>query len=155
MILSKKEIRKIEEKLNKTYGCKLNLSGFVVLITSKEKKIWIASKDVFKKDLKKLRINSIGLYFGRFDKNKIRLSIEGAQIVGKDAKRNVCEIEDFWSFIRGFDVKPKKKIKCSDEYVIVKYKGDVLGIGKLKNDTLKNILPKSRRIISLAPVAQR
>ena len=93
----------------------------------------------------------MGLYIGRNDRGKIRLSVEGAQIVGKSAQKNICEIDDVWNFLRGFDVSPTKMIKCDDnEYVLVKYKTDIIGVAKLEGGTLKNILPKARKITSLS-----
>ncbi|MCD6576288.1 MAG: hypothetical protein J7K73_03965 [Nanoarchaeota archaeon] len=149
-VLNKKEIKEIVEKLNYTYNSKVDFSEFVVLTTGKENKIWLASRKIFDINLSELKINSIGLYFGRDDRGKIRLSVEGAQIVGKTAKKNICEIEDVWNFLRGFDVTPTKMTGCEDgNYVLVKYKNDVLGVAKLQDGILKNVLPKARKITSL------
>ena len=150
-VLNKKEIRGIAEKINSAYDSNVDFSEFVVLITSKENKIWLASRKAFEINLEELKINSIGLYFGREDKGKIRLSIEGAQIVGKTAKKNICEIENVWDFLRGFDVTPTKKIDCKEnQYVLVKYKEDTLGVAKLQDGVLKSVLPKARKITSLS-----
>ncbi len=148
-ILNKKEIQKIENKINKIYNSKINLTDFVVLEKPYKKEFWLSSKNIFKLDLKKFNINSIGMYFGRIDKN-MKLSVEGSQIVGKTAKKNICEIENIWDFIRGFKVNPTKKIKCDEkQYVIVKYKDKIVGSAKLKNNKLESILPKNRKIKSL------
>ena len=122
-ILNSKEIKEIEKDLNEIHNSKFKMTDFAVLSTSKENKIWLASKDIFKLKLDELRINSMGVYFGRIDKGKLRMSVEGAQFIAKTAKKNICEIDDFWNFMRGFDVKPTKEINCDEnEYVIVKYK---------------------------------
>lgn len=148
-ILNKKEVKKIENKICSIYNSDLNLSKFVVLEKPYKKEIWLSSKDIFKIDLKKLNINSLGIYFGRVDK-KIKLSIEGSQLVGETAKKNLCEIENVWDFIRGFKVKPTKKIKCNEnQYVIVKCGNNIVGSAKLKDNQLESILPKNRKIKSL------
>ncbi len=149
-ILSKKEAKEIEKNLVETYDCEIDLTKFVILSTSKENKIWLASREIFDMNLEELKISSIGMYFGRMDKGKLRLSVEGAQIIGKTSKKNICEIKEVWDFLRGFDIKPHKLIKCEEnQYVIVKNETDVLGVAKLQNEILKNVLPKSRKITSL------
>ena len=149
-VLNKKEIKEIAEKLNSIYSSKVDFNEFVVLMTGRENKIWLASRKIFEINLEELKINSIGLYFGREDNGKFRLSVEGAQIVGKTAKKNICEIKNVWDFLRGFDVAPTKMINCEEnQYVIVKYKNDILGVAKLQDGILKNILPKARKITSL------
>ena len=146
-ILNKKEIREIERIVLDSYGVEISLNNFAVLITGKENKIWLATKEIFEIDLDELRIQAIGLYFGRIDKGKLRLSVEGAQMIGEKAKKNVCEINDVKSFLSGFDVKPSKVINCEERaFVIVKNNNDILGIAKYENGLLKNVLPKSRRI---------
>jgi NOL1/NOP2/fmu family ribosome biogenesis protein len=152
-VLSKKEIREIDVLLRECYNVEI-LKEFVVLKTSKENKIWITNKDVFELDIEKLRANSIGLYFGRVDNNRLRLSVEGAQIVGPHANKNIAELDEksIWDFVRGFDVKPARFDECSEgAYVLIKFKNNWLGIGKLENGTIKSVLPKSRKIISLNP----
>jgi NOL1/NOP2/fmu family ribosome biogenesis protein len=149
-ILNKKEAAEIASKINEIYDSNINFDNFVVLLTGRENKIWLASRKIFEIKLENLKINSIGLYFGREDRGKFRLSVEGAQMIGKTAKKNICEIEDVWNFLRGFDVKPTKEVNCNEnEYVLVKYKEDILGIAKLQDGMLKSVLPKARKITSL------
>ncbi len=148
-ILNKKEIKKIENKIYSIYNSDLKLSKFAVMEKQYKKEIWLSSKNIFKLDLKKFNISSLGMYLGRFDKN-IKLGVEGSQLVGEKAKKNVCEVEDVWNFIRGFKIKPTKKIKCDEnQYVIVKYEDNIIGSAKLKNNQLESILPKNRKIKSL------
>ena len=148
-ILNKKEVKKIENKINGIYNSDLSLSKSVVLEKPYKKEIWISSKDIFKTNLNNLNIFSIGMYLGRIEKH-VKLSVEGSQLVGATAKKNVCEIENVWDFIRGFKIEPTKKIKCDEnQYVIVRYNENVVGSAKLKNNQLESILPKNRKIKSL------
>jgi NOL1/NOP2/fmu family ribosome biogenesis protein len=151
-ILSRKETEEIEERIRNTYGTEDCLKEFVVLQTGKEEKIWLASRKIFELNLEVLRINSIGLYFGRVDCGKLRLSVEGAGIVGPKAKKNIAEIDDtaIWDFLRGFDVKPSKLNEAEEgRYVLVKHKDHFIGVAKLENGMLISVLPKSRKLISL------
>ena len=92
-ILSRKETEEIEERIQDVYGTEDCLKEFVVLITGKEDKIWLASRKIFELNLEALRIDSIGLYFGRVDCGRLRLSVEGAGIVGPKAKKNIGQMD--------------------------------------------------------------
>ena len=150
-ILNKKEIKEIESKIEEIYDAKNSLEGFTIMTTGKKEKIWITNRDVFKIDLEKLRINSIGLYFGRIDSGKIKLSVEGSIIVGAKAKNGIIKIneEQLWDFIRGFDINLLNPGENKRDYVLVKYEKNWIGIGKIDDGILKNALPKSRKIQSL------
>jgi len=148
-ILNEEEIKQIEKIIEKNYGAKIVLSKFSVLKTAEEK-IWIASKDCLKFLSDKLKINLIGLNFGKLKRNdKINLTIEGSQIVGKDVVKNVVYLSEITAekFLKGSDVKPEKEIDCEyHNFVIVKFNEEILGSSLLTEEKLKNLLPKSRRI---------
>ncbi|MDD5181765.1 MAG: hypothetical protein PHC66_01180 [Candidatus Nanoarchaeia archaeon] len=150
-ILNRREVEVFEAKIENIYGAKESLREFTVLLSGKEDKIWIANKELYQIPLEKLRVNSVGLYFGRIDGGKLRLSVEGAGIIGLKAEKNVVELDEahLWDFLRGFDIELKEKVPETKEYVLVKHKNDFLGIAKLEGNTLKNALPKSRKIVSL------
>jgi NOL1/NOP2/fmu family ribosome biogenesis protein len=147
--LKESEVENIESLIEKNYKTKIDLKQFLVFC-SKEK-IWIVSKDILKLNLKKLKINSLGLYIGKLKRNnKIHLSLEGSQIVGKNANKNIVILDeaDAKKFMQGFDIKPKKEINCEyHNFVIVKFGDEILGSGLLTEEKLKNLIPKSRRII--------
>jgi len=146
----KKEIEKLEERIRKNYGADISLKGLLVFRTS-EDKIWIASKNVAKIDFSKLRINAIGLYIGKIKKGgKFRPSIEFAQVIGRNAKKNVVMVdeEDMEKFIRGSDIEFKKGIRCEERnFVLVKYREYVIGVGRLFDGRVENLVPKSRKIV--------
>jgi NOL1/NOP2/fmu family ribosome biogenesis protein len=141
----------LERIIEKNYGVKIDLSNFFIFQT-KDEKVWLASKSILSLDIRKLTVNSIGLNFGKIKRNeKIHLTIEGSQIVGKNATKNIVLLDDNEAkkFMQGFDVKPKEKIDCEyHNFVIVKYNDFILGSSLLIGDYLKNMLPKSRRILS-------
>lgn len=151
-ILNTREKETFEIKIENAYGAKESLKEFTVLLSGKDDKIWIANKELFQIPLEKLRINSVGLYFGRVDIGKLRLSVEAAGLIGPKATKNVVELKDeqLWDFLRGFDVELKENVPETKEYVLVKHKNDFLGIAKLDGNTLKNAMPKSRKITSLS-----
>lgn len=145
-ILNKKESSRILDRIKEQFGIKeLKLDyGF---IESKEK-IYIISKSLGKIDYKQLRINNIGLYFCSLEKNGIRLSIEGSQLIGKKATRNVIDIMDeelvYW--MNGESLVRKNVFG----YVLIKHNNDFLGCGYAKDGLIINYIPKERRIKELA-----
>lgn len=148
-ILNSREKAEIEKMLKNVYGCEDVFSGYVVLL-DESKEIWLTNKEIFDIDLKKLRVRSIGLYFGRIENEKVRLSVEASQMVAKSAKKNIAEIKEAWDFLRGFDVTAADFAGCKEgEYVLVGCNEDILGVAKLEAGILKNVLPKTRKITSL------
>jgi NOL1/NOP2/fmu family ribosome biogenesis protein len=149
IFLTKDEVKEIERIVEKNYGAKFSLKEFAVA-KGKEEKIWISSKEIFDFNLSKLNVNSFGLNFGKLKRNdKIHLTIEGSQMVGKLATKNlvVLDEENAIKFMQGLDVKPKEEVNCEyHNFVIVKYKDKILGSSLLTEQGLKNMTPKSRRI---------
>lgn len=151
-ILNAKEKRNLDEKLEEKYGVRV-LEDFVVLKTGRRKKLWVTNREVFKIPFSEVKVNSMGLYFGRITDRGIKPSIEGSQIIGETAEKNVVEVGEkgMWNFVRGFKVKKfEEKYKCEEgSYVIVKHKEDILGMAKLVSDGLKSVIPKGRKITSI------
>ncbi|MHA1208383.1 MAG: methyltransferase RsmF C-terminal domain-like protein [Candidatus Freyarchaeota archaeon] len=87
-----------------------------------------------------------GVYFGRLEKDGLRLTIEGAQLIGETAKKNVIELDydEAVKWMRGEDFQLESEYQG---YVVLKWKNYFLGCGKLKNGVVKNFVPKDRRII--------
>jgi len=142
-ILNKKEIKGILALIKKQWDAKIDLD--YAFLQDKENKIYIINKDFAKIQLDKLRINNIGLYFGQIRNNELRLSIEGSQLIGKEAKNNVLEItkEQSRDWLRGEDLEIEQKIKG---FVLLKHNNDFFGTGKVKDNKILNFVPKGRRI---------
>ena len=150
-ILDKREVKKLQEILDKNYKSGFELKDFGVMLGSEER-IWLAARGVFSFDFSKLPVNSIGMNFGKLKRNgKLRLTIEGSQLVGRTAERNVAIISDSdaESFLRGEDVDILQAIGCEEHtFVILKTEsGVILGSALFAEGKMKNLLPKSRRII--------
>jgi NOL1/NOP2/fmu family ribosome biogenesis protein len=149
-ILGKKEIESIERTVEKNYGAEIDLKQFLVLETFEEK-IWLVTKYLLNLDFNRLQINSVGMNFGKLKRNdKINLTVEGSQIVGPKATKNTCILneENAKKFMQGSDVKPDGDINCEyHNFSIIKFGEDILGSSLLNEEGIKNLLPKSRRII--------
>ena len=143
-ILNSKEIREIYELIEEQWGAKIKLDyGFLM---NPKKRVFVVSKDISRIETLKLRINSAGMYFCEFDKLGIRLSIEGSQIVGPKATKNVVELDEDETkkWFKGEDL--EKECKDCSGFVILQNKNDFFGTGKYKNGKILNYVGKSRRV---------
>lgn len=142
-ILNKKESEKIFIQIKEHYGIS-DLSFNYGMLKNKDGKIFLVSKDIDKIELSKLRINELGLYIAKLD-NGIRLTIEGSQIFGRYATKNVYDVneEDAYSWLKGNDIACSKEF---NDFVIIKYQDNYLGAGRWKDKKILNYIPKERRI---------
>ena len=143
-ILNSKEIKKIYKLIENHWGAKVKLNyGF---LKNNKNRIFIISKDISRIDISKLRLNSIGMYFCEIDNKGIRLSIEGSQIIGPKATKNIVELseEETRKWFKGEDIE-KECNNCND-FVILKRKNDFLGNGKYATGRILNYVGKTRRV---------
>ena len=145
-ILRGKGTRELLKEMKNHYD--IDVKPDVVFVSSGKGKIWIINKNINKIETSKLNIERYGTYVMFSDKYGIRFTIEGSQIFGKFAKKNVFEIgkKQVQNWIRGFDLEIKTE---TNRYVIIKCGNDYLGCGKGAIDRIQNYIPKSRRIIKL------
>ncbi len=143
-ILNSKEIKEVYELIEKQWGAKIKL-GYGFLKNNKNR-VFVVSKDISKIEMSKLRLNSVGMYFCEIDHIGIRLSIEGSQIVGPKATKNIAELdeEETKKWFKGEDLEKD----CSDckGFVILKNNKDFLGNGKYSNGKILNYVGKTRRV---------
>lgn len=144
-ILNSKKVKEIHEKLKKQFGFDKKLD--YAFLKSNKGKIYIVTKDIANVDYENLRIDSMGNYFAAEEKNEIRLSIEGSQVIGPDAKENVLELnrEQFVQWFKGEDLEISNEI---NGFQIIKHNKDFIGTGRAGAGKLRNFIPKTRRITS-------
>lgn len=143
-ILNKKEVKNILNLLDKQFGFKDKLD--YVFLQHENGKLYVANRDIFDIDFKKIRINNIGSYFGQVRGNELRLSIEGSQLIGSYAKKNVIELNDKEKegWMKGIDISYSEELSG---FVLLKHRNDFLGCGKIVNNKLLNYIPKTRRLM--------
>jgi NOL1/NOP2/fmu family ribosome biogenesis protein len=144
-ILNSKQLKLIKQIVKKQFDCDYAFDYMVM--QNPDQKIYLMNKEYKNIDDSKLKINSLGMYFGQVKNGELRLTIEGSQILGQLAKKNVIEINDgllkLW--IRGHDIEVDNP---ENGFFIVKHKNDYIGSGKLKQGVLLNFISKIRRIYS-------
>ena len=146
-ILNSREIKEIYKLIEEHWGAKVKL-GYGFLKNNKNR-VFVISKDISKIDISKLRLNSIGMYFCETNNLGIRLSIEGSQIIGPKATKNVVGLneEETKKWFKGEDL--EKECKDCSGFVILKHKNDFLGNGKYANGRILNYVGKTRRISAI------
>ena len=146
-ILNSRETKEIYRLIEGQWGAKLKLD-YAFLKNSKSR-IFIVNKDISKIDFSKLRINSAGMYFCEVDELGIRLSIEGSQVVGEKATKNIAEITEDQAkqWLKGEDLEIKGSysgfviLKCNNNN-----NNDFLGTGRYRNGKILNYVNKGRRV---------
>lgn len=143
-VMNKKQAKEVLGLIKKQWGCDSKLD--YVFLLSEKNRIYLISRDISKIDLAKLRINNVGLYFGEITYEGLRLGIEGAQLIGRSAKKNIVELDEKEKigWLKGNDL--TKELDISG-FVIIKHKKDFLGTGKYRDGKILNYVPKARRLI--------
>jgi len=144
-ILNTKEIKKILKLIENQWNAKLTLK--YAFLQNNKNRIFIVNKDLEKIDMSKLRINSIGMYFCEINDQDIRVSIEGSQLIGPTATKNIVDIseEQAKQWLHGEDLEIKGNFSG---FVIIKHNNNYLGSGKYKDGRILNYISKARRISS-------
>ncbi|MDP3027515.1 MAG: hypothetical protein Q8N63_07455 [Nanoarchaeota archaeon] len=144
-IIYSSEKKKILEKLNEQYGIsKLPY----LLLKFGEDKIRIYSGSLSNEELNtlaaNLRIENIGLYFAKQEKDGIRLTLDGIQVLKEQITKNIFELTDKQAeeWLRGFDL----DVKTGRGFKILKNNNEFLGCGKSTGDRIANFVPKERRV---------
>lgn len=141
-----KEKKQVLSLIKEQWGADFKAKDLAFLRSEKDR-IYAVHKDVDKIDLSLYRINTVGMYFAEHKKGEFRLSIEGSQLLGPLAKKNVVELDDEEkvAWLRGEDL--HKEGEWSG-FVIMKHNDDFLGTGKYTADgRILNFVPKTRRLI--------
>jgi len=146
--MSETEKKEIEKIVEKNYGSKIDLSSFDCYI-NKRNEIYLVSKSV---DERLITVASYaGMYFGRLKRNnKIQLSVEGSQIIGKFANKNIAIVDDenISRYMEGLTCDWVELINCEiNNFVLIKNGNDFFGTGILRKDKIESLVPKARRIM--------
>ena len=141
--LKSKEIKQILKLLDEKWGFASELNYDFLM--NPEGDLFIINKDIEKIEFENLKINNLGMYFGEYKNNDIRPSIEGSQIIGKEATKGIIELDDEQTrkYMKGESLDMEKE---DSAFLIIKNKENFFGSSKIKNKKLLNFFPKTRRI---------
>jgi NOL1/NOP2/fmu family ribosome biogenesis protein len=145
--INSKELKIFLIRLEEQFG--LSDTKFLkkyVFLKNVKKKVFITTKSEKDTKLRIPRAEKAGIYFGRINKDdSIRLSLEGTQLIGGLATKNIFELDhnQAENWLKGFDFEIPK---LDDGYYLLRYKEDFLGCGLIRSNKLHNFLPKTRRL---------
>ena len=143
--MKSKEVKRLISSIEEDYSCTLDLdpSDYVFMMNDKDK-IYYANKEVFSLDIKSY---AMGIYFGTITKSGIRPSMELAQLIIKNAKKNIVSIdeEQAKAWMKGEDLSIEL-LGVESGLVIIKFGVNALSSSLYKDGYLLNYVPKQRRI---------
>ncbi|MEA3515127.1 MAG: hypothetical protein U9R34_06615 [Nanoarchaeota archaeon] len=148
-VLRRKEVKVLLLKLKEQWGFEGELD--YVFLKGKEDKIFIATRDITKIEWDNIRINSSGIYIAKETNGQVRLSIEGSQLIGPHATKNVIEISEKLArlWMKGYNIPfDEEKGEELKGFQIMKCKDDFMATGIFKENRMLNFVPKNRRISS-------
>ncbi|MBI2565370.1 hypothetical protein HYV79_05320 [Candidatus Woesearchaeota archaeon] len=146
IFLKSKEKKEVIKKIKDQWSvdCSQWLKKYAFLKNEKDK-LFLINSNIAGIQFEELRISTLGLYVAELKNNQIRLSIEGSQLIGPDAKKNILEINDEqekkWIIGNDLDINIDKM-----GFQIIKHNNDFLGTGKIVNNKVLNYVPKERRL---------
>jgi NOL1/NOP2/fmu family ribosome biogenesis protein len=149
-ILNSREKKPLVGFIDSQWGCEFPITGAVFLMHDNDR-LYIADQGIGLIDLNELRVDHIGLYLGTVEDSGLRLSIEGSQIVGPLAKKNILDIsiEQRDSWLRGEELTfDSEKNVFDSKYVLLRSGDDFIGSGKASKGKVINFVPKGRRLSS-------
>lgn len=138
--LNSKERKQFFGELKELYGYE-GPTDYVVYEGGRDK-YYIISRDVENIPFEEMRLKHAGLYVANQMISGLRLTMDGAQLLGKHCSK-VLPVDEagmkLW--MSGLAVPCEE-----DGFFIVSYEGDVIGCGYAKEGELRNYVPKERRI---------
>ncbi len=145
-ILNSKEVKNIRKDLKTQFGMEEKLD--YVFLMNNENKIYLTNRAIEEVELEKLRIDLIGMYFGKLGNDGLKLTIEGSQLIGPKSSKSIVSLDkqQFENWLKGEDIELEDKSKG---IMLVKHKEDFVGCGILKEGKLLNQVPKSRRLVNI------
>ena len=149
-LINRKDVKEIKKMISDQFGFDdgLDYSFF----QNDKGRVFIVTKDISNIDFERLKINNIGLYFAQIKNGRIRLSIDGSQLIGGLCSKNVLEVDDKKSeeWMRGEEITTEIQLK-DNEFYIIKNKNDFIGSGKASGNRILNFIGKPRRLMRKAP----
>jgi len=143
--LNSKERKEIASQLEEQFGCSFESDLF--MLKNNKEKIFIVTRALDGVDLTHLRIDTMGSYVLAVQKDGLRPTIEGSELLGPKAIKNIVDIDDgeMREWLKGKDLPSSKE---GNALVLIRHDTTWLGAGKLREGIILNFVPKNRRILA-------
>lgn len=143
-ILGRAERKGLFQELKESFGFEGKLPyGFLRI----QERVKVLSRDFKNFKVEGLTIENLGLLFGKWVDEGLILTLEGSQMVGRKATKNVLELGSdqagTWMTGGGIEVEGKR---LEGKIVIIKHNGDFLGCGKISQGRIWSPIPPHRRV---------
>jgi len=137
---------RILEKLKKQFGI-TEIPG--LLLQKGKERIFLYQGSLSERGIieieKTLPVERVGIYFGKEINDEMRLSIDGVHLLKDQITKNTFELNeeqmDEWMHGSELQIKSGKK-----GFLVMKYKDELLGMGKASEEKISNFIPKNRRL---------
>lgn len=143
-VLDRDELAELKERLTKSYG--IEEIPFTI-IKSGKRKYRISTKEAAR--IRRAQI--VGVYVMKETPFGLMLSIEGTQLLGPLAKKNVLELPKnmVQRWMRGEDIEISdiNRDKIEQGLVIIRSGDLFLGCGFYDGQRIRNLLPKARKVV--------
>lgn len=146
-ILNSGEKKRFIEELKERFGIEeLNY----MLIEAGKEKIRGFSGSLSREEILELndmvRVELVGLYLARKEPFGVRLSVDALHLLKEQIVKNVIDINEgeFELWIRGHNL----EVNFEEGVYAVRFGGDFVGSGYLKNGKLYNYIPRERQVRS-------
>ncbi len=154
-VLNAKERSQIMDFLSDHFGIESGLPN--ILLMNKDNDLFTVAEEIDLFPLENLKINSLGLYLGEWHHGELRMSVEGSQLLGPFASKNLIDlnVEELRSWLTGHDLLFNDHSKLASGYQLMAYphpitkNRDFLSCGRFREDKLLNFIPKARRVKDL------
>lgn len=146
IVLNSKERKHIRKQLQEQFGID-SLPEKIYFCINEKDNVYICNKELFDIDQFLLRVKTFGVVFGNYTTNGFELSIEGTQLIGKQATKNIIEVnsEQKEQWLTGEDLEVDTTT-FENQFVLLKERKDFFGSGFAKKGKIKNKLPKTRTL---------
>ncbi len=153
-VMGAKEVKQFLAAIAARWGYAFDAERKYGYLLSKKNKVHLINRDAvahLEPGLGQLHIDRPGLYFAKITPGGVRLSIEGSQLVGPGATKNVIFVDDRECFLWLKGELLEKTVSETGFVIIAHKKGriDFLGCGKVHADQKKiaNYIPKTRTVL--------
>jgi NOL1/NOP2/fmu family ribosome biogenesis protein len=145
-VMNAKDRKELQGAVNDQFGVHA-LPDKEYVISNKEK-VYMVSPELRATKWESLRIDRVGVYIGKWYADGFRPSVEGANMLGPRASKNIVELgrQGLMGWFKGRDV---ETIHDETKFVLVKHGEDWLGAAKMQEGTLLNGVSKARKTVTL------
>ncbi len=162
IILNSRKKKEIKNSILKQFGLREEppeLKDCILALNKKREKVYMVSGDIKELNLEEINISTLGVYLCTIEKDGIRMSIEGSQMIGPYAENTLTlsdEEAGKWVngqnlLIEGLSSRINKRGYILIRHLSAEGKSDFLGCGKIAGGRIINYVPKERRIAEINP----